>query len=119
MFRYFQEGEATPMRVMDATAYLLCGADGIEIEVAPESTPDEARAIAVEQGVVFKFTEVTFTDWWYRGVAEDTKALWLEGAEEGTFVDSTIPDHDATVLSLVDGEPVELEDSDDTEEAPA
>ena len=99
MFRYFKEADGTgaPHRVNteDAGAYETDKADNGEA----------------------KYIEVPFKEWWETGIAEDTKKLRLEGAEEGTFLDDTIADKGALVLSLEDGEPVEYEEAEEAEGA--
>lgn len=83
-FRYVQQGEGAPLRVADRSldSYM---ADG--------------------------FVEVTFEDWWDRGVADDTKERNSQEAPEGTFWAEVLDqDRNETVkllCSLETGEPLD------------
>jgi hypothetical protein len=85
-FRYFKEGSAPPIRVLEINAQ--------------NYSSD-------------KYTETTFQEWWDTGLTDDTKELWLTDAFEGEFW-SEVPDPDTGQVvqiscSIETGEPIEEE----------
>jgi len=96
-FRYFKEGDAIEqkgqiLRVLDANAQTWLDAK-------------------LENGEP-KYKEVPFTQWWDDAVADDTKALVREGADEGEFwaeiEDMLNPGSVITIAcSLETGEPID------------
>lgn len=96
-FRYFKEGDAIEqkgqiLRVLDANAQTWLDAK-------------------LENGEP-KYKEVSFTQWWDDAVADDTKALVREGADEGEFwaeiEDMLNPGSVITIAcSLETGEPID------------
>jgi hypothetical protein len=98
-FRYFKEGASVEqkgqiLRVLDANAQTWLDAK-------------------LENGEA-KYTETTFQEWWSEAVADDTKAVALEGADEGEFwaeiEDAQTPGSVITIAcSLETGEPLDEE----------
>lgn len=91
MFKYFAEAglEAPALRVLS----------------------EEAKAYEEDD----KYEEVGFKLWFEKGIADDTKELYLKDAPEGCFSDPSLGE-DPMVLSLEDGEPVEDEEKATSEE---
>lgn len=116
-FRYFKQGDALEnngqtLRVVaeHVRPYLIEKVTHDNLEVPEGKTPAEARAEAEAAGVIFKYKEVTFKDW-YDGLAKDTIAKGLEGADAGEFWsevrDPATEEYAVIACSLETGEPVE------------